>query len=1230
MHEKLPAVGLPFLQGGGEMAGLMRTLDWTTTRLGPPEQWPQSLKTVASVCLHSRFPMLIWWGRELVMLYNDAYRPILGRQKHPRALGLEGERCWPEIWPIIGPMLQAVLDTGTATWAADQLLLLERNGFAEECYFTFSYSPIHDETGGIGGVFTAVTETTERVLHERRMDTLRRLSDAVAQARESDEIYQRATAELATDSRDLSFVACCSFDGDAAALRSLAGDEERFNQLVALGSVEGEAAVAAAMKTVMTRGEPQVLNTAGLSPQGSRDLVLVQPVLTTFQARPFGCLVAGLNPQRTDDEGFRSLVALAAKYVGTAFDQAHAKDVERRRAQALAELDRAKTAFFSNVSHELRTPLTLSLGPVEDFVHRHGDDPEAEPMRMAHRNLLRLRKLVNTVLDFSRIEAGRMQTHLEATDLAAATADIASLFRSTIEAAGLAFSVDCPPLSRPVMVDRDMWEKVVANFLSNAYKYTRKGQIALDLREDGDRVLLAVTDTGVGIRPEDQRRLFERFFRADAGEGRTDDGTGIGLALVKELVQLHGGEVGVESLPGVGSRFTVSLPAKTLFAPGDAAVRPWKASVAGGLDELDHAAGGERMAVTTTAAADNTRERILVVDDNADMRDYLGRLLAMRWQVEFAVDGRAALDAIEARPPDLVLCDVMMPGLTGLELVQRLRADPRTQRLPIVILSARAGEEARVDGLGVGADDYLVKPFTARELVARVDNQLMRGKLSQVERQVTQRLTEVFQQAPVGIAVTRGPQHVFEFANAQYLQMVPGREIVGRALHESFPELVEQGLLAVFDRVYREATPFVARSYRVELANGATGVRDERFFDFVYQPLVGADGRSNGVAVVVYDVNALAQAKREAEAANRAKDEFIAMLGHELRNPLAPILTALHLLRVRHGETGAMERAVIERQVQHMVRLVDDLLDVARITRGGVPLHKTVVELAGVVAKAVETAAPLVEQKRHRLQLDVPATGLRVDADPQRLGQVVANLLTNAAKYTPPEGHIVLRAWADGGQVLLTVTDSGVGLTPDEAKDVFGLFMQGAQTLDRPQGGLGLGLAIARSLTELHGGTLEASSPGPGQGSTFRLALPAAAPAAERDGAELAVAPLAAPDGAGRHVLVVDDNQDAAESLAMLIASWGYVPVVAHDGPSALAALHAQPVDVALLDIGLPVMDGYELARNIRQQAGGGNIRLVALTGYGQPADIERSRDSGFELHLVKPVDIARLVKVFD
>lgn len=492
-------------------------------------------------------------------------------------------------------------------------------------------------------------------------------------------------------------------------------------------------------------------------------------------------------------------------------------------------------------------------------------------------------------------------------------------------------------------------------------------------------------------------------------------------------------------------------------------------------------------------------------------------------------------------------------------------------------------------------------------------------------------LFSLFEQAPMPICILRGPEHVVELANPAMCRVwgrQPG-DVLGLAIFDALPETRGQAFGDLLTGVLRTGVPYVGKELAVQLDRRGDGTLQDMYFNFVYAPLRNLQDEVEGVLVTAFEVTDEVHARErvdrlraEAEVASRAKDEFMAMLGHELRNPLSPILTALHLMRLRRGSAIEKERSIIERQVAHLVRLVDDLLDVSRITTGKVVLARSHLELAEVVNQAVEMASPLLEQRRHELVVDVPAVGLSAFGDPGRLAQVVSNLLTNAAKFTPPGGRVTVSARRAEELVVVKVTDTGAGISRELLPKVFEMFVQERQGTDRSQGGLGLGLAIVRSLVEMHGGKVSVASEGQGRGTEFTVTLPFAEHHAAGAGGPAAVA---AEPQARRRVLVVDDNEDAAQTLADWLAARGHVTDVAYDGPSALQrAREAQP-DVVIVDIGLPVMDGYELARGLREEHGSRSLLLIALTGYAQEADKRRTEQAGFDAHLVKPVSVEQL-----
>ncbi|MDC4203595.1 MAG: ATP-binding protein [Candidatus Manganitrophus sp.] len=727
--------------GGGEMGRLIRSKDWSRTPLGSIAVWPQSLRSAVSILLPSKAQIILFWGPDLIALYNDAYRPVFGA-KHPRALGMPARECWSEIREVLEPLLLGVMKSGEAFWAKDHLFYLDRQGYLEETYFDVSYDPVRGETGAVAGVFCIVSETTGRVIGERRLRTLSKLGARISAAGTMDAICRAATETLSSENpADLPYALFYSFDGKSA-LRlvcSYGVEPDGKTDSIDLHAEDPRTGpFAHVCKTGMAVEAPAEPWSARFLPPSASERMLILPLSSGNLLAGF--LVASVSRFLSLEGGYRDFLVLVAGQVSTAIATARALEEERKRTEALEELDRAKTAFFSNVSHEFRTPLTLILGPIEDALsdkERPLPPEQRERVELLHRNALRLLKLVNTLLDFSRIEAGRLQAAYAPTDLAFFTADLASVFRSAIEKAGLRLIVDCPPAPAPVYVDREMWEKIVLNLLSNAFKFTFEGEIEVALRWTEDRVVLTVRDTGTGIPQAELPHLFERFHRVKGAPARTHEGSGIGLALVQELVRLHGGTIGAESQVNRGTTFTVTIPTGTAHLPADriggSRTEASTAIVAAPYVEealrwLPEMRGEEALLRPVPHPA-----RILLADDNADMREYVKRILLQHWTVEAVEDGASALASARERTPDLVLTDVMMPGMNGFELLQALRADPRTREVPVIMLSARAGEESRVEGLEAGADDYLIKPFSARELMARVGARL---ELARLRREV--------------------------------------------------------------------------------------------------------------------------------------------------------------------------------------------------------------------------------------------------------------------------------------------------------------------------------------------------------------------------------------------------------------------------------------------------------------------------------------------------------------
>ncbi|MDB4971125.1 MAG: response regulator [Myxococcales bacterium] len=825
-----------FLADGGEAGALVRSVDWSQTPLGPIESWSSSLKTTVGTLLHSRHPMFLWWGAELVQIYNDAYVPSFGKGKHPAAMGQRGRDCWQEIWPIIAPQIDDVMRRGRASWNEDHLVPIIRNGHLEEVYWTYGYSPVFDDDGAVGGTLVVCTETTSRVIGERRVRTLRKLAEQTAFAATPAEVMDNAVTVFADSVTDIPFALVYAFDTEAARLTRATGLSDE------------------ALK--------------GFGDHYSR----ITPV--ELVSRP----------------SYRALpVGVAA------------------------------------------SP-TSSLGSLSDVV------------------------------------------------------------------------------------------------------------------------------------------------------------------------------------------------SEVFVAP---------------------------LANRSCAGANG-----------------------------FIVFGISPLLPFDGRYNDFLV-----------QISEQL-----------VLAQAR------------------VEAFRIRAATEGERNNLLL-------------------QAPVPTALLTGPGHVFQLANPLYHEMVGNRALIGKRYVDAFPELIDTPLPGILDSVYRTGKPFVTKELLVALDRDGDGIAEDVFFQFNLEAMRDLDGNVYGMMAVAHDITyqvtsrlALEKAQLEREklladleAASRAKDEFLAMLGHELRNPLSPIVTALELMKLR-GQSSK-EQVVIERQVTHLVRLVDDLLDISKITRGKVELRREWVEVSDVLAKAVEMASYLLEQRSHQLSIDVEP-GLRWHGDPIRLAQVVSNLLTNAARYTDVAGRIRLAAAKDGHEVVISVKDNGTGLSAEMLPRIFDLFFQGKRNVDRAEGGLGIGLTLVKNLVALHGGTIAAMSEGLGKGSEFVIRLPADMPATAVSEANASVEVPRSAIGSQKRILVVDDNEDAAELLSEMLRTVGHDVAVANDPIAALVVAARFKPEIAVLDIGLPVMDGYELATKLQEIIPNLECRLIALTGYGQDHDRTRSEEAGFSAHLVKPVDMTKLLSL--
>lgn len=852
---------------------------------------------------------------------------------------------------------------------------------------------------------------------------------------------------------------------------------------------------------------------------------------------------------------------------------------------------------------------------------------------IAHRSGLRLLKLVNTLLDFSRIEAGGVQACYEPTDLSTLTVELVSNFQSVCEKAGLSLNVDCPPLDEPVYVDREMWEKIVLNLVSNAFKYTHTGGITAALRRDGSQVALSISDTGIGISEDEIPRLFERFHRVEGAGGRSHEGSGIGLALVQELVRLHQGSVDLASTKGRGTTFTVRLPFGSAHLPpaqieGTRTQIPNNTRADAFVSEAlhwlpDRAAEAGEPPVPIPQNPGERRPRILVADDNADMRDYLSRVLAVRYDVTSVADGKDALAVAAQVPPDLVLTDVMMPSLDGFALLQQLRADPSLQEIPVIVLSARAGEEAKIDGLRRGADDYIVKPFSARELLARISSTLERARKRHREAQelrlevqqldaryrlMVDAVTDyaIYMLDPGGIVTSWN-------AGARRFKGYDDAEIIGEHFSRFYTEEDQAaGLPAKALGAASRDGKFEGEGWRVR-KNG------ERFWaHIVVDAIRGEGGQIIGFTKITRDVTERREAQRALESARERmlqaqKMEAIGHLtggiAHDFNNLLTAILGSLELLQRR-----------IPKELPQLMRLVDNA---ARGAQRGAALTQRMLAFARRQELKLEPVdiPALVRGMTELLERSIgpaimietrfPLGLARVTADPNQLEMALLNLMVNARDAMPNGGAIVVSASAasvardqindldPGEYICLSVVDTGEGM--DEA--TLARAMDPFFTTKEPGKGTGLGLPMVHGLAQQSGGRLVLKSR-KGEGTTAELWLPIATVGAAA-APKVVVGPEKKAQTRSLVMIFVDDDNLVLTNMAAMLEDLGHRVFEASSGQQALEILHRESrVDLVITDHAMPQMTGLQLIQQIRAEWPA--MPVILATGYAElPADAD-------------------------
>jgi PAS domain S-box-containing protein len=1202
-----------YFQGGGEMGELIRRFDWSKTPLGAVETWQDSLKIAVRNMLNSRFPMFIWWGDSLINIYNDGYAPILAK-KHSDALGQPAGEIWGEIWSDLESQVQSVINDGIASWNEEVLLLLKRSGFAEETYFTWSYSPLTDDAGKIGGLFCACTEDTAKVLSRRRMQTLHAVSDKANQAAAPVEACQIAAKILEENPCDIAFALIYTIE---------TADETRADLCATTNIAAGTNASPYRINInendlwnfsqVGETGEIQVLDNIqakfGKLPGGAWTDAPVQAAVLPIKKAgggggemPNGFLVAGISPCLALDEEYRSFLELTAAQIATAISNAQAYQAEKKRTAALAELDRAKTELFSNVSHEFRTPLTLMLDNLEEVLNADGQlsENEREQIETAHRNSLRLLKLLNDLPDFTSLEKdanGYLFEPFAAKELPTQIELNLNLTRLHLENNKRLNDILENLNDGFVALDRDFRITYV----------NRQGEILLN-REAGDllgKVFWDEFPTTIGTR-------FEEIYRRAMSEGISSS--------VIDFYADHQRWYEVSSFP--------TQNGITIFFRN--------------ITESHQAAESLR----------ESEERFRNMADHAPVMVWVTEpdgycsYLSQSWY-EFTGQTPAnglSFGWINATHPDdrQLAHDTFVAANEKREFFQveyRLRRYDGVYRWAIDSAQPRFGENGKYLGY-IGSVMDITERKEAEEKL-RDSEMRYRTLFNSIDEGFY--ISQIFFDEATG----KPFDYLFLEVNPSFEKLTGIKNAEGRLISELVPNL-EPEWFEIYGKVARTGEP-------ARFENGSEEL-DGRVFD-VYAFRIG-EPHEHKVAVIFNNITERKRSDRErqsllereqvlrrqAETANRLKDEFLATVSHELRTPLNAILGWSNMLQSGKatGEIAARANQTIYRNAKSQAQLIEDLLDVSRIISGKLKFEPRPVELAAIVESAIDTLRPTAEAKSIELQTTLADEPFMISGDDQRLQQIVWNLVSNAVKFTPDGGRITVRLERVERNVQLTVTDTGKGIEAKFLPYLFERFRQEDASSTRRHGGLGLGLAIVRHLTELHGGTVSATSAGENQGSTFTLKLPLITVSGNgrkktaddkgdisREFSTTDLADITTPKQLmGVRLLLVDDEADTLEMLGTALRFEGAEVRLASSAAAAREVFRQWQPDIIVSDIAMPDEDGYSLIAGIRELAPdrGGLTPAVAMTAYVRVEDRIRVLSSGFQMYVPKPAEPQELI----
>ncbi|CAN7336166.1 PAS domain-containing protein [Massilia sp. LjRoot122] len=1229
--DKLMSAPAAFLSGGGEMGALMRACDWSATPLGEPAGWPTALKTTLRLLLTSNHPMFIWWGPELIQFYNDAYRATLDTRRHPAALGQRGRACWEEAWPIIGPQIEQVMRGGGATWHEDHLVPLVRDGVLSDAWWTYGYSPIEDDSG-VRGVLAICKDVTSEhqtraalAAAKMRSDVALAVSEHQLERQLGDWQQLHAMSERLLEERTLSG----QFDIVLRAVTQLHGCHRGVvslydagaGGLVTQASQGLDEAGLAALRCV-----PVGAGACGTAFRDKRRIVVADTATDPLYAEyrgfaleqgikalystPFfandgsalGVISMYFSDQRVPDEREMQLTDICARHL--------APIVERERTQAQLHREQQRSHHilqtlqdgFVLMDRDYRILQINAAGVAMDgrsaarIVGRTHWEVWPGSERQAAGELYRrvMRERVAADMPVSYECDG--QTRWFSVHAYPYEDGLAVLYRDITRQRET--ERELQELGRESEQRRRLYETFLSNTPDLAYvfdpehRFTYANDVLLKLLNRSWEEAIGKTFLELGYEAwhaEMHDREIEQVKASRAPiKGVVPFDGGLGRRMYEYIfVPVMGPDGEVEAVAGTTRDITERLLSEEAIRQSEERFRS--------------------LIVATTQMVWHCGPDGAIEADSPTWRAYTGQTYD-EWK------GFGWLDAVhpDDRAASLAHWRACVARRIPYESEQRLRTAGGEYRWTVGRAVPIFGEDGAI-----------------REWVGTTTD-IHDRRQTELDRQ---RFVTLAERSEDFIGMAGLDLRPF-FLNRAAVRLV-GAETLEEALATPV-----QGFFFPEDRdfITREFLPRVAREGHSETEVRMRHFRTGAAIWMIYTVYVIRDqqGQPEGYATVSRNITErklaeerLRQATVDLQDANNRKTRFLATLAHELRNPLAPLRTGLDLMQLPGSSPQTLTRArtMMDRQLRQMVHLIDDLMDIARIDSGKIELKRERVALRQVITIAVEGVMPMMEAAGHRLDVEVPEEALCLDADPTRLAQVLTNLLTNACKYTPPGGVVTLSARTGGaGSAVVAVRDTGMGIPPDALESVFDMFSQVSQNIGRAQGGLGIGLALVRSLVQMHGGSIHAESAGMGQGSCFTLRLPLAPASlpAGGNGPDGRGAMLAGP-AAGMPILVADDNVDAATMLAAVLEARGYRVTLAHDGRAALALAQEARFELVILDIGMPGLSGYELARALRRLPHLDGALLAAHTGWGAEHDRSEATAAGFDAHLTKPAGLEEI-----